>query len=124
MSGPASSPPRHPPLGLAASRPIGRLEWRRLLDWLREDGMVSAADAAAVVRRFGVGDSALPALVRLGAAGLQARGRPLDTEALTEWLAQRVQLPYLRIDPLKVDVGRVAEVMSITYAERRHALPV
>ncbi|HMU74671.1 MAG TPA: hypothetical protein PKD69_02770 [Elusimicrobiota bacterium] len=30
----------------------------------------------------------------------------------------------MRIDPLKVDVGRVAEVMSINYAERRSALPV
>ena len=33
-------------------------------------------------------------------------------------------MPYLRIDPLKVDVGRVADVMSITYAERRLALPL
>ncbi|HSC65359.1 MAG TPA: GspE/PulE family protein, partial [Caldimonas sp.] len=33
-------------------------------------------------------------------------------------------IPYLRIDPLKVDVGRVADVMSIGYAERRHALPL
>jgi general secretion pathway protein E len=30
----------------------------------------------------------------------------------------------MRIDPLKVDVGRVADVMSIQYAERRHALPL
>jgi general secretion pathway protein E len=30
----------------------------------------------------------------------------------------------VRIDPLKVDVGRVADVMSIQYAERRHALPL
>ena len=33
-------------------------------------------------------------------------------------------MPYLRIDPLKVDVGRVADVMSISYAERRRALPL
>ncbi len=45
-------------------------------------------------------------------------------EALTEWLAGRCGLPYLRIDPLRVDVGRVAEIMSITYAERRRALPL
>ena len=28
------------------------------------------------------------------------------------------------VDPLKVDVGRVAEVMSISYAERRRVLPL
>ncbi|HLL19649.1 MAG TPA: GspE/PulE family protein, partial [Rubrivivax sp.] len=34
------------------------------------------------------------------------------------------KLPYLRIDPLRVDVGRVADVMSVQYAEMRRALPV
>ena len=33
-------------------------------------------------------------------------------------------MPYLRIDPLKADVGRVADVMSVHYAESRCALPV
>ena len=51
-------------------------------------------------------------------------GQPLDTEQLTEWLAGRARMPYLRIDPLRVDVGRVAEVMSVQYAQSRHALPV
>ena len=41
-------------------------------------------------------------------------GTALELEPLTEWLARRVGLPYLRIDPLKVDVGRVADVMSLT----------
>jgi general secretion pathway protein E len=111
--------PRH-------GRPKGKLEWRALLHWLREDGVVSADDAERVKRRFGAGDSSLHPLVRLGSANLThaQTQRPLDTEALTEWLAQKVKLPYLRIDPLKVDVGRVAEVMSINYAEARRALPV
>ncbi|MBL0089540.1 MAG: Flp pilus assembly complex ATPase component TadA [Ideonella sp.] len=104
--------------------PRGRLDWRQLLDWLREDGWVSPADAERVVKRFGAGDSSLHALVRLGGAGLLRNGKPLDTEALTEWLAGRAQLAYLRIDPLKVDVGRVAEVMSVQYAEMRRVLPV
>ncbi len=108
----------------AAARPRGRLDWHQLLGWLRDDGMVSDDDAQRVIRRFGAGSSSLHALVRLGGAGLQQQGRALDCEALTEWLAQRVQLPYLRIDPLKVDVGRVAEVMSLQYAEMRKVLPV
>ena len=37
---------------------------------------------------------------------------------------RRLAMPYLRIDPLKVDVARVADVMSIRYAETRRALPV
>ncbi|MBL8348899.1 MAG: type II/IV secretion system protein [Burkholderiaceae bacterium] len=108
----------------AAARPRGRLDWLQLLGWLRDDGLVGEDDAQRVIKRFGAGASSLHALVRLGGAGLRHQGRLLDTEALTEWLARRVELPYLRIDPLKVDVGRVAEVMSLQYAEMRKVLPV
>jgi general secretion pathway protein E len=119
---PRASAPSAP----AAPWPKGRLEWRQLLDWLREDGLVDAAEAARVAGRFAAGSSSLHALVRLGGAGLTCRGtqRPLDTDALTEWLAARIGRPYLRIDPLKVDVGRVTEVMSVQYAQLRFALPL
>ncbi|MDP2007000.1 MAG: type II/IV secretion system protein, partial [Rubrivivax sp.] len=112
-----------PTLGLP---PKGRLEWPQLLSWLHEDGWIGADDAERVAARFRAGASSLHALVRLGAAGLshQHSGQLLDTEALTEWLAGRCGLPYLRIDPLRVDVGRVADVMSVQYAELRRALPV
>ena len=111
--------------------PKGKLEWPLLLGWLREDGLISTEDAERVTARFRAGASSLHALVRLGGAGLARRsGKPgtggtaLDTETLTEWLAGRCRLPYLRIDPLRVDVGRVADVMSVQYAQSRHALPV
>jgi general secretion pathway protein E len=111
---------------LSPSRHKGRLEWRTVLAWLREDGVVSAEEAERVKKRFGNTQSTLHPLLRLGGAGLTRtdNGLAMDTEALTEWLAARCRLPYLRIDPLKVDVGRVAEVMSIHYAESRRALPV
>ncbi|MEW6706481.1 MAG: GspE/PulE family protein [Pseudomonadota bacterium] len=88
--------------------------------------MVSVEDAERVSSRFRAGQSSLHPLVRLAGAELlqPGSGRALDLETLTEWLAGRCKLPYLRIDPLKVDVGRVAEVMSINYAEARRCLPV
>ncbi|MCG3190747.1 MAG: hypothetical protein LKCHEGNO_03569 [Burkholderiaceae bacterium] len=109
-----------------AAAPRGKLEWRAMLGWLRDDGWIGADDVDAVVRRFGGADSSQHPLVRLGSAGLKRTGTqtPLDTEALAQWLAQRFNLQYLRIDPLKVDVGRVADVMSVAYAEMRRVLPV
>ena len=64
--------------------------------------------------------------MRLGHAGLTrvSNGKPLDIDALTEWLASYAKLPYLRIDPLKVDVGRVADIMSGGYAEAKRCLPM
>ena len=109
--------------------PQGRLDWRFLLNGLHEDGLISAADANRVRARFGAGDSSQHPLLRLGNASLvdareSSKGRALDSEALTEWLAAHIGLPSLRIDPLKVDVGRVADVMSVAYAESKRALPV
>jgi len=112
------------PVPTARSR--GVLDWRELLGWLQSDGLIGAEDADRVARRYGAGSSSLHALVRLGGAGLTRldNGKALDTESLTEWLAARARLPYLRIDPLRADVGRVADVMSAQYAESRRALPV
>jgi general secretion pathway protein E len=104
----------------------GPLPWRTLVGWLSEDGALTEADQHTLAQRLSAGSSSLHPLVRLAGAGLKDRrtGELLDLEALTRWLAQRVSLPYLRIDPLKVDVARVTEVMSLAYAEKRKVLPV
>ena len=118
----AAAPAPHP----VSTHTAGPLAWRSVLQWLREDGLIGKEDTEATARRFAGGHSAQHPLVRLGAAGLLNKGsaKPLDVEALTEWLAARCGLSYLRIDPLRVDVGRVTEIMSVTYAERRRALPI
>ena len=110
----------------ASETPVGPLDWRSLVDWLREDGVISAEVAERTIARCASAHSAQHPLQRLAVVGMPRRvdGHVLDAEALTEWLAQRCGLPYLRIDPLKVDVGKVADVMSTAYAERHKVLPV
>ena len=53
-----------------SSLPSGRLEWRLLLQWLHDDGLVGDAEAARVRARFGAGDSSQHPLVRLAGASL------------------------------------------------------
>ena len=55
---------------------------------------------------------------------LKRPGQKLDLETLSQWLAESVGLPYMRIDPLKVDVGSVTATMSVAYASRYKILPV
>jgi general secretion pathway protein E len=43
---------------------------------------------------------------------------------LTEWLAGKVGMPYLHIDPFKIDFAAVTKVMSNAYAARFKILPV
>ncbi|PND40418.1 type II secretion system protein E [Paucibacter aquatile] len=114
------------PAAAGGSSGEGRLEWRTLLHWLQEDGLIDEAQVLRTEGRFAAGDSSLHPLVRLGHGGLTRSntGKPLDVDALSEWLAERAKLPYLRIDPLKVDVGRVSDVMSVGYAEAKRCLPL
>ncbi|RRD57694.1 type II/IV secretion system protein [Comamonadaceae bacterium OH2545_COT-014] len=104
----------------------GPLQWRHFIEWLCQDGVITRAEADRTIARISQAESAQPALVRLAAVGMlsAATGQPLDVEQLTEHLAQRAGLGYLRIDPLKVDVGKVADTMSAVYAERHKVLPV
>jgi general secretion pathway protein E len=104
----------------------GPVDWRHLVEWLRHDGVITPQEAQRTVARCSQAESSQHPLVRLAAVAMDgaANGKPLDVESLTQWLAGRTGLEYLRIDPLKVDVGKVAETMSAGYAERHRVLPV
>ena len=122
-------PPKSPANSASPERRkpyVGPLEWRRLVEWLDEDGVISSAEAARTIARCSQVQSAQHPLVRLASVGMTrlSDGKPLDVETITRWLAERAGLSYLRIDPLRVDVGKVAESMSAMYAERHKVLPV
>ncbi len=104
----------------------GPLDWRHLVHWLHEDGMISEQEASRTVARCAQAESAQHPLLRLASVSMRrvSNSQPLDVEALTQWLAGRTHLDYLRIDPLKVEVGKVADMMSAAYAERHKILPV
>ena len=50
--------------------------------------------------------------------------RLLGLEPLSEWLVGKVDLPYMHIDPFKIDFAAVTKVMSNAYATRFRILPV
>jgi len=104
----------------------GPLDWRSLVQWLQADGLISTQEAQRIHTRCAQAESVQHPLLRLASVVVRrvTDERALDLEALVQWLAQRCSLGYLRIDPLKVDVGKVADVMSAAYAERHRILPV
>ena len=105
---------------------IGPLDWRQLVEWLSEDGVISTAEAQRTIARCAQVQSAQQPLVRLASVSMTrlSDGKPLDIETMAQWLAGRAGVGYLRIDPLKVEVGKVADTMSAVYAERHKVLPV
>jgi general secretion pathway protein E len=104
----------------------GPIDWRTMVEWLSEDNVISPEEARRTVARCSQAESAQHPLVRLASVAMEraSDGKPLDIEMLTQYLAGRAGMDYLRIDPLKVDVGKVADTMSAAYAERHRVLPV
>src|SRR5690349_4179542 len=113
----------------APSKSVDRkLQLREVLDWLVEDGMVPADKAAKLVQdsKFTRGGSRHPAIV-ISEQRWRSEKAPqqlLGAEALTEWLAGRMKMGFYHIDPLKIDLKAVTQVMSSEYASRRNILPV
>jgi hypothetical protein len=129
-------PPRRPVLiPVATPRrssrlPTGRrLELDKVLLPLIEDGLIVVADAARAKAAQREARSAaevhpLVLIANLKLPNPQRPGAELTLERLTEWLAAEVALPYLRIDPTRVDVAAVTALISHQYAQRHRILPV
>jgi general secretion pathway protein E len=102
------------------------LDWRKLVQWLQLDGVITAQESQRIHTRCAQAESVQHPLVRLASVVVYraSDSKPMDVESLTQWLAKRAGLHYLRIDPLKVEVGKVADAMSAAYAERHKILPV
>src|SRR5436853_7745563 len=101
-----------------------RLSLGEVLDGLIEDKLISAeaAEQLKKERRYYRGTMHPLAIV---ADQKWRKGNALLTlDVLSEWLAKRVGLEYLHIDPLKIDFAAVTEVMSSAYATRFRVLPV
>ncbi len=112
----------------APARVDRKLQLKEVLDWLVADGMIDPESAAKLINdaRFVRGAARHPMVV-IGEPRLRSRIAPnivLTTDALTEWLALRLKMPSFRIDPLKIDLKAVTQVMSSDYAARRGILPV
>jgi general secretion pathway protein E len=107
-----------------ADRP---LNLQQVLSDLVADKLVSAEAAEMLARDRRLSKSDVHPLQVIADQKWKDPRQPKKTlhlEALTEWLAEKVGLPYMHIDPFKIDFAAVTKVMSNAYAERYKILPV
>ena len=107
------------------------LDLQHVFSWLMSDGILERSEVKAHYNRAmdirKHGKAGLHPLLAVAQCKLQTRDAPhrqLTIEWLTEWFAAKVNLPFYRIDPLKVDFTRVADIMSAAYASRFSILPL
>ena len=130
----AIAPQRSTPATVPAAKADPELSLHRKLDLeavlailkrdgilLEEDVLKVRADARTARAKIELHPLAVIANLKL----INDRDKkPLSLETLTQWLAEKAALPYLKIDPMKVDVAAVTQVISLAYAQRYRILPV
>lgn len=108
-----------------------RLDLQTIFSWLLADGIVEKdkvkaqfAQAQGILKNAVGSMHPLTAVAQCKLLSQQPPHRLLTLDVLSEWCAAKVGLPFIRIDPLKIDFTRVADVMSASYAARFNILPV
>ncbi|MDP2247408.1 MAG: type II/IV secretion system protein, partial [Nitrosomonadales bacterium] len=105
----------------------GRLTLGDVLRMLVNDGIVEKNQAEQLYKDRKLDRSNLHPLVVIGEQkwkNLTAQNKPLTVETLTGWMAERAGLDYYHVDPLKLDFGSIAQIVSKDYAERLKIMPV
>jgi general secretion pathway protein E len=128
----ASSPTVKPPAATAASAGAHaarsadrRLRLDDILKFMVMDGLVPGTDAEHLGRsRTKQYEHPLELIAAQKWKAAKPPHKLMTIDFLVEWLAGRLKVPYYHIDPLKIDLQAVTQVMSNAYAERFRVLPV
>jgi len=104
------------------------LDLRNVLTDLQKSGRITQEDVNRVLGSSrNREESALHPLTYLGTQQLHDRqraGKTMDELALTAWLSEQSSLPLFHIDPMKLQVAALADVMSYAFAKRHDLLCV
>lgn len=109
------------------TNPQGRLTLGDVLRMLVSDGLVEKVQAEQLYKDRKLDRSNLHPLVIIGDQKWKSLAEPnkaLTVESLTVWMADRAGLDYFHVDPLKLDFGSIAQIVSKAYAERLKIMPV
>jgi general secretion pathway protein E len=126
----SANAPQSASLPRSPARPR-RLDLQTIFSWLLSDGIVEKdkvkaqfAQAQGILKNAAGSMHPLTAVAQCKLVSHQPPHRLLTLDVLSEWCAAKVGLPFIRIDPLKIDFTKVADVMSASYAARFNILPV
>ncbi len=109
------------------TNPEGRLNLGDMLRMLVNDGIVEKAAAEKLYKDRKMDSSKLHPLVVIGEQkwkNMRPPHKTLTVESLTVWLAERAELEYYHVDPLKMDFSSISQIISKGYAERLKIMPV
>jgi general secretion pathway protein E len=114
----------------AAPRPR-TLDLQTLFSWMLADGIVDKsgvkahfAQAQGILKNAVGSMHPMTAVAQCKIISAQPPHRLMTLDVVAEWAAAKVGLGFTRIDPLKIDFTKVADIMSAGYAARFNILPL
>jgi general secretion pathway protein E len=120
------SPSKVSPAAPGGDRVDRALTLELVLREIQKDGLVepSLVESLRTTAKFRSYEHPLTLIAEQKWRSEKPPKRVLTLESLTEWLALKIDVPYMHIDPLRVDFSAVSSVMSSSYAQRYRILPV
>ena len=112
---------------ITLTNPTGRLSLGDVLRMLVNDGMLDKFQAEKLYKDRKLDSSNLHPLVVVGEQkwkSLKPPHKAITVEGLSSWLAVHAGLDYYHIDPLKLDFGSAAKIVSQGFAERLKIMPI
>jgi len=109
------------------AKTTGRMTLGDALRMLVNDGIVDKVQAEKLYKDRKLDSSNLHPLVVIGEQkwkNLKTPHNAITVEWLSSWLASHAGLEYYHIDPLKLDFGAAAQIVSKGYAERLKIMPI
>lgn len=108
-------------------KPVGRINLADALRMLINDEVLDKTQAEKLYKDRKLDSSNLHPLVVIGEQKwkhLKPPHNSLTVAWLSNWLAGQAGLDYHHIDPLKLDFGDAAQIISQSYAERLKIMPI
>jgi general secretion pathway protein E len=108
-------------------KPVGRINLADALRMLINDEVLDKTQAEKLYKDRKLDSSNLHPLVVIGEQKwkhLKPPHNSLTVAWLSSWLAGQAGLDYHHIDPLKLDFGDAAQIISQSYAERLKIMPI
>jgi general secretion pathway protein E len=104
-----------------------KLKLAEILEMLLADGMIDKEESDSLFAEHRLRRHSDHPLIIIAGKNWKSQVAPhrmLTLDALTEWLAKKVGMEYLHIDPLKIDFTNLVDMMSIEYANRFAIMPI
>jgi len=96
-----------------------------LLRWLEEDNVITIEQSKEMTKQIKLeklSGHAINQVAQCKAKSTKHRGKVLTAELITENVARLYELPYVRLDPLKINVDSVTSIMSKAFSVRHEIL--